>query len=86
MGVFKEIVTKKQRREELDNQLSVHPYYKRIDIPKPIFVMVQEVLGYTVSWKNQYTESSQDILEFCNTHQHLESDEEIIEAMLLFEE
>lgn len=86
MGVFKEIVTKKKLIEQTKGELEVHPFYKRIDMPKPIFVKVDKLdSSGKVHWTNQYTNSTLDIEDFCLAHRHLEDDDSILEAELLFE-
>ena len=72
----------------IENELQVNPYYKRIDMPKPIYVKVDNLNSKTkmVEWHNQYTSNVLGVLDFANTHKHLESDDEILEAMELFDE
>ena len=87
MGVFKEIVTKKKLIEQVRKELESHPFYKRIDMPKPIIVRVDKLdTSGKVHWTNQYTSSTLEIEDFCLVHRHLEDDDSILNAELLFEE
>ena len=86
MGVFKEIVTKKKLIEQVKSELESHPFYRRFDMPNPIFVKVDKLdTSGKVYWTNQYTNSMLEIEDFCLVHRHLEDDDSILEAEILFE-
>lgn len=73
---------KRRKLEELKEQLQEHPYFKRTDMAKPVFVKVLGIIEKDeVEWKNQYTSSKLGILDFADVHQHLTDEDEILEAM-----
>jgi phosphoenolpyruvate carboxylase len=82
MKIFK----KEEALKELKKNIEEHPYYKRIDMPKPVLVKITELNSdkKIVNWSNQYTSSKSEILDFYSTHQHLTDEVEILEAMELF--
>ena len=84
MGFFKNEVAKK----ELKDLLEIHPYFRRIDMPKPILIRVDSFDRKTgkVSWTNQYTSSSSDFKDFLKSHEHLTNDDSILDAKILFGE
>lgn len=84
MGFFKNEVAKK----ELKDLLEIHPYFRRVDMPKPILIRVDSFDHKTgkVSWTNQYTSSSSDFKDFLKSHEHLTDDDSILDAKILFGE
>lgn len=86
MGIFKDVKIKKVI-EEITGEIEMNPYYKRIDMPKPVFIRVDSIdrENKKVTWTNQYTSSSLDIMKFREVHEHLENEDDILEAMELLE-
>ena len=77
----KDLALKELKRNQEEN-----PYYKRIDMPKPVLVKVNGIDSEKkiIEWSNQYTSSNSEILDFCASHVHLTDEDEILEAMELF--
>ena len=86
MEIFNNILTVKETDATFTKLLKENPYFKRIDMPKPVYVKVHEYIEKTrtVFWKNQHTNSKSTLLDFFKTHEPLLLDEEILEAMILF--
>lgn len=85
-GVLKKVEIKKELQRIIE-EVQENPYYRRIDMPKSIFIRVDSVNDETekVSMTNQYTSFSMGILEFCDAHEHLDLDEDIEAAKDLLE-
>lgn len=72
--------------KELKKNQEEHPYYKRIDMPKPVLVKVNSIDSEKkiIEWSNRYTSSKSEVLDFYTNHVHLTDEDEILEAMELF--
>ena len=84
--IFEKILKVKELVKKLNGEIKISPYFKRVDMPKPIFVRVDDVSpDGDVQWTNQYTSSSSNIVSFYQVHEHVTDDDSILEAEILFE-